>query len=158
MADVFTREKRSEVMSKIRGRGNKDTEVVLAKLLRLRGITGWRRHQLLFGKPDFSFREHKLAVFVDGCFWHLCPKHSNLPVNNRTFWNGKLTANKLRDRLVTLTLRKKGWRVIRIWEHDLTGRPERCVNRIATALERVHQQPHENSGAGLKETASIHLR
>src|ERR1700676_1355268 len=106
-------------MSKIRGRGNKETEIVLAKLFRKHRITGWRRHQPIFGKPDFIFRRQRLAVFVDGCFWHGCPRHSNLPVNNRSFWRKKPAANQARDRLVTRTLRRLGWRVVRIWEHEL---------------------------------------
>ena len=77
MPDVFTKAKRSEVMSRIRGRGNKDTELALAKLLRRHRITGWRRNQPVFGKPDFVFPKLKLAVFVDGCFWHGCPKHAS---------------------------------------------------------------------------------
>src|SRR5688500_1907499 len=83
MPDVFTPAKRSHVMSRIRGRGNKDTELALAALLRRNGIAGWRRHQPVFGKPDFVFPKLRLAIFVDGCFWHCCPGHSNLPVNNR---------------------------------------------------------------------------
>ena len=86
MADVFTKAKRSEVMSRIRGRGNKDTELALAKVMRTGGITGWRRNQKVFGKPDFVFRKARMAVFVDGCFWHACPKHSNMPASNRAFW------------------------------------------------------------------------
>ena len=68
MSDVFTKAKRSEVMSRIRGRGNKDTEMALAKLLRANRITGWRRNQPVFGKPDFVFQKFKLALFVDGFF------------------------------------------------------------------------------------------
>ena len=97
MPDVFTKRKRSEVMSRIRGRGNKATEVALAKLLRKHRITGWRRNQSVLGKPDFVFRRQQVAVFVDGCFWHACPKHSNMPANNRAFWKKKLTANKARQ-------------------------------------------------------------
>lgn len=119
MADVFTKAKRSEVMSRIRGSGNKGTEIALAKLFRKHGVTGWRRNQPLFGKPDFTFRRQQIVVFVDGCFWHVCPKHCSMPTNNREFWEKKLTANKERDRLVTQTLRKQGWHVIRVWEHDL---------------------------------------
>jgi len=136
MADVFTKAKRSAVMSRIRGRGNKDTEIALARLLRQNKITGWRRHLPIFGKPDFAFPKHKIAVFVDGCFWHGCPKHFSLPANNRAFWKRKLSANKLRDILVTRTLRSQGWRVLRIWEHEL-GRKntvELC-RRIFLALE-----------------------
>lgn len=133
MPDVFTKEKRSEVMSCIRGRGNKDTELALATIFRTAGITGWRRHQPVFGKPDFIIRKVRLAIFVDGCFWHGCPKHSNLPVNNRPFWRKKLTANQTRDRLVTRTLRKRGWRVLRIWEHELRN-PTRVLSRILRSL------------------------
>ena len=135
MADVFSKAKRSEVMSRIRGRGNKETELALAKLFRAARITGWRRHQNLFGRPDFTFRRQRVIVFVDGCFWHACPRHSNMPVNNRAFWLEKLSRNKARDRLVSRTLRKDGWHVLRIWEHDLR-KPTRAVSRIFAALSR----------------------
>lgn len=137
MADVFTKAKRSEVMSRIRGSGNKGTEIALAKLFRKHGVTGWRRNQPLFGKPDFTFRRQQIVVFVDGCFWHGCPKHCSMPANNREFWEKKLTANKERDRLVTQTLRKEGWRVIRVWEHDLSasGSLTSKLSRIFKALQ-----------------------
>ncbi len=134
MPDVFTKAKRSEVMSHIRGRGNKETEVVLAKLLRAHGITGWRRDDSLFGKPDFTFRLARVVIFVDGCFWHGCPKHSNVPANNRKFWQRKLAVNKARDRKVNRTLRKNGWRVIRIWGHDLPKRGDFWANKIKSLV------------------------
>jgi DNA mismatch endonuclease (patch repair protein) len=119
MPDVFTKAKRSEVMARIRGRGNKETELVLMRLFRTHGVIGWRRQHPVFERPDFVFVKARVAVFVDGCFWHGCPKHSNQPANNRAFWKRKLTANRRRDLLVNRTLRGKGWRVVRIWEHDL---------------------------------------
>src|SRR5476649_1384065 len=125
MADIFTKKKRSEVMSRIRGRGNKDTELALMRVFRLQCITGWRRNQSVFGKPDFVFPKLRLAVFVDGCFWHRCPKHSTIPKNNHAFWLRKLSANAMRDLLVTQTLRACGWRVLRIWEHELTKQHEK---------------------------------
>jgi len=75
----------------------------------------------------------KLAVFVDGCFWHSCPKHATKPANNAAFWRKKLSANKARDRRVTRTLRRLGWRVVRIWEHELRD-AERCVGKIRKNL------------------------
>jgi len=132
--DVFTKAKRSEVMSRIRGRGNKDTELALAKLLRRNKITGWRRHQPVFGKPDFIFPKSKLAVFVDGCFWHGCPKHGTQPKNNRAFWRRKLAMNKDRDRLVSRILRAYHWQVVRIWECSLQKHPQACLKRIFRAL------------------------
>ena len=135
MPDVFTKAKRSQVMSRIRAHGNRDTELALIRLFRLNHITGWRRHRPIFGKPDFVFPKLKLAVFVDGCFWHACPHHSTIPANNRAFWQSKLTANKRRDILVSRTLRKQGWQVLRIWEHDLKRRSEAILlRRLRRAL------------------------
>jgi DNA mismatch endonuclease Vsr len=121
MSDVFTTEKRSLVMSRIRGRGNRDTELRLIEIFRTGRITGWRRKSRLFGKPDFIFPRQRVAVFVDGCFWHCCPRpgHSKLPKNNALFWEQKLGKNVVRDRLVTRTLHNEGWAVLRLWEHEL---------------------------------------
>jgi DNA mismatch endonuclease, patch repair protein len=138
--DIFTKKKRSDVMSRIRGRGNKDTELALAKLFRRHKITGWRRNQKILGKPDFIFPKLKLALFVDGCFWHGCPKHGTQPRGNRVFWKNKFARNMARDVLVTRTLRRSGWRVLRIWEHDLhraTKRQNelRLIKRIQRFLQ-----------------------
>jgi DNA mismatch endonuclease, patch repair protein len=130
MADVFTKAKRSAVMSHIRGRGNRDTEQFLARLLRLNHITGWRRHLPLAGKPDFAFPKQKVAVFVDGCFWHGCPKCYTRPKTNQKFWDNKRETNMARDRRVARELRARGWKVIRIWEHALKKSPQACIARI----------------------------
>src|SRR5437588_375150 len=98
MPDVFTKAKRSELMSRVRGRGNKATELAMVAVLRRQGITGWCRHVPLFGNPDFAFPKHRLALFVDGCFWHGCPKHATIPASNRVFWKKKFARNRIRDR------------------------------------------------------------
>jgi DNA mismatch endonuclease (patch repair protein) len=86
-------------------------------------------------RPDFVFRKQRTVIFVDGCFWHGCPKHATKPKNNRAFWQRKLAANKTRDRVVTRTLRTQGWRVLRVWEHELAKKNEtQLVRRI---LERL---------------------
>jgi DNA mismatch endonuclease (patch repair protein) len=133
MPDVFTKKKRSEVMSRIKGKGNKDTELVMIQILRSHHISGWRRNQALFGKPDFVFLKQKVVLFVDGCFWHGCPKHSNMPKNNREFWETKLQRNKNRDKLVSKELRKMNWKVIRVWEHELSN-SDRVVKRLLEVL------------------------
>src|SRR5580658_526412 len=112
MPDVFTPAKRSEVMSRIRGKGNRDTELRLIQIFRTHKITGWRRNHALFGKPDFVFRKARVAVFVDGCFWHGCPIHGTQPKNNAAFWRKKIARNVERDREVFRFLGKKGWRVV----------------------------------------------
>jgi len=135
MSDVFTKTKRSEIMSRVRGRGNKTTELVAVKFFRRNRITGWRRHQSIFGNPDFIFPKLRLAVFVDGCFWHGCPKHATQPASNCAFWRKKLARNKTRDRLVMKTLRASGWKVLRIWQHELKRNNEvRLLARIQRHL------------------------
>src|SRR5262245_16035140 len=134
MSDVLTKKKRSQVMARIRARGNKVTELVLVRLLRFHKLTGWRRHACLPGKPDFTFYQQRLTVFVDGCFWHGCEKHCRMPTSNQSYWQPKIARNKTRDKAITTTLRKRGWRVLRIWEHELAARPEQCVNRIKRYL------------------------
>ena len=146
MADVFTKAKRSDMMSRIRIRGNKDTELALVALLRANQISGWRRHfeirkaeskkQKFKVRPDFAFRKYRTVIFVDGCFWHGCPKHATKPKNNRAFWRKKLAANKARDRLVNRALRRTGWRVLRVWEHELAKKNEaKLVRKIQKALD-----------------------
>ena len=85
-------------------------------------------------KPNFVFRAHRLAVFVDGCFWHGCPLHATSPKTNAAFWQKKISANRTRDRLVTRTLGTLGWRVLRIWQHELKRADER---RLHTRLHRA---------------------
>ena len=135
MPDVFTKAKRSEVMSLIRGKGNKRTEGVLVRIFKELGITGWRRHLKLPGKPDFTFRKQRLTVFVDGCFWHGCPKCYRAPKGNREFWETKIVRNRARDREVTRELKKRGWRVLRIAEHSLKKKVRiRLLSRIEKSL------------------------
>lgn len=148
MADLFTPEKRSAVMSGIRGAGNRNTELRLIALFRASQIAGWRRHQNVFGKPDFTFAKQRLAVFVDGCFWHRhggC-KFSYTPKSRLDFWLRKFSKNVARDRLVTRTLRKAGWRVVRIWECDLGPRRQhRVINQVRRMLEFVPIRAKQSS-------------
>lgn len=134
MTDFLTSAERSRVMSRVRGRGNRATELQLVRLFRDYKITGWRRNTPLFGKPDFVFPAIRIAVFVDGCFWHGCPKHASWPATNHAFWRKKLEGNLTRDRLVNDTLRAKGWRVIRVWQHELAKNNK---GRLVTRLENA---------------------
>jgi DNA mismatch endonuclease (patch repair protein) len=135
MADIMTTLQRSALMARIRGRRNESTELTLAKLLRAARISGWRRHPAIVGRPDFIFPREKVAVFVDGCFWHGCPKHFKAPQARAEFWRDKISGNKRRDARVNAVLRKLGWQVIRIWEHSLTRRhAARSVLRIGVAV------------------------
>ena len=151
MSDIFTKAKRSAVMALIRSRGNRATELRMIALFRAHGITGWRRHGTLrveVGRMkdegrrrsvsvDFVFRSERVCVFVDGCFWHACPRHATRPAGNGAFWKAKLDRNAARDRSVTRWLRKAGWAVLRVWEHDLAVKHwPRIARRVARALGR----------------------
>jgi len=160
MTDVFTPEHRSRVMAAIRGRGNKSTEIAVASILRQEGITGWRRHLSIklampsrrqatasskarseSVRPDFVFREKKVVLFVDGCFWHKCPRHFKEPSNNAEFWLRKIASNIERDQRVKAALRRAGWNVVRVWEHELTV-PRAVVRRLRRWLSKSH--PDQN--------------
>jgi DNA mismatch endonuclease (patch repair protein) len=105
-------------------------------------ITGWRRKQNIFGKPDFIFKNRRIAIFIDGCFWHGCGFHGNIPKTNKTFWKNKIEANKKRDRLVTRILCKQGWKVMRIREHQLNKKTKR--NLMASLYKSIMEKPYEN--------------
>jgi DNA mismatch endonuclease (patch repair protein) len=134
MADIWSKQKRSKVMSLIRSRGNKATELRLIEIFREFHITGWRRNQPLFGKPDFTFRRERVVVFVDGCFWHGCPKCYKRPSSNQEFWDTKIDNNRKRDRRVSRELRREGWKVVRIWQHQL-NKSAVVAKRVIRALE-----------------------
>jgi DNA mismatch endonuclease, patch repair protein len=142
MADTLTPAARSRLMSAVRGHGNRSTELRLIAAFCLAGITGWRRRRSLPGKPDFVFREERVAIFVDGCFWHGCPSHYRSPKSRRTFWATKVTRNRIRDQQVNRLLRTAGWNVIRIWEHQLKpSHIQRVVSRIRRVLNRAPVRP-----------------
>jgi DNA mismatch endonuclease (patch repair protein) len=135
VVDFLTKQKRSMLMSRIRSHGNAATELRFIRLLKDSGITGWRRRHPLQGKPDFVFLKFRLAVFVDGCFWHGCPRCYSEPKTNRSFWRQKIAANRNRALVVNRTLRKSDWRVLRVWQHELKKRNEqRLLHRIQQAL------------------------
>ncbi len=106
-------------MSRIRSNGNCTTELRFIDMLRKHKITKWRRNYKLHGRPDFVFAYCKLAVFIDGDFWHGNPKKLRVPKSNRAYWIKKIVGNRARDREVNKALKKMGWRVVRFWESTL---------------------------------------
>ena len=116
MVDVFSRKQRSFVMRSVKGSGNKSTEMELIRLFRAFKLTGWRRNYGLPGKPDFVFPARKIAVFADGCFWHGHDCRNVTPSQNADYWLQKIARNMRRDASITMELKKRGWKVYRIWE------------------------------------------
>lgn len=115
MVDTLTAQQRSYNMSRIRSRDTKPELLVREAFKRLR----LRYHPKMEGSPDFASKKHRIAVFIDGCFWHGCKKCYREPETNRKFWREKIRRNRKRDAEVTSRLVSGGWDVVRIWEHEL---------------------------------------
>lgn len=136
MADNMTPPQRSHTMSKIRSTGNLTTELRFLRLLRLEGIAGWRRRVDLPGRPDLVFRKQRVVVFLDGCFWHGCPRCYAPPQSNVEYWTPKIAGNVARDKRIGAELRSAEWTVVRIWEHSIRKQPSRALRRLQSALSK----------------------
>ena len=119
MADVFSNKKRSEIMKKVHSKNNRSTELKLIKIFNENHIIGWRRNYPVKGHPDFVFLDKKIAVFVDGCFWHGHDCRNTRPSENAEYWQKKQERNIKHDKEVTARFENRGWTVIRIWECEL---------------------------------------
>lgn len=137
--DLKSKKQRSFNMSQIRSRNTKP-ELRLRKILYASGIKGYRISYDLPGKPDIVFPGKKVAVFVDGCQWHKCPRHFVRPKSNVVFWDKKLSGNVARDTRINKELRTKGWRILRVWEHELKNKDlNKHTSRIVEKLKQVFQ-------------------
>ena len=122
---------RSKMMGAVKGQGNKSTEVRLRLALVRSKIKGWKIHPKgITGNPDFYFPANRLAVFVDGCFWHGCPECGHIPKNNEAFWETKIGRNQQRDIRNTQELNLEGTSVLRFWEHELKRDIQKCIDSI----------------------------
>lgn len=127
---------RSELMSRIRSSGNVTTEFKMVTLLRDAHLRGWRRHVNLLGKPDFAWPLEKLAMFIDGCFWHGHNCRNLTPKKNVVAWIAKIERTKQRDRRNSRELRRCGWKVMRVWECKLKKEPNNVIKRIERLLAK----------------------
>jgi len=131
VADVFAAEKRSEIMRQVKSKKNKSTELRLIEVFKENGITGWRRNYAVKGHPDFVFPKQKIAVFVDGCFWHGHDCRNTRPADHQDYWQKKRERNIKHDQEITAMFEARGWTVLRIWECELKKKNE------ATLKERL---------------------
>lgn len=137
MADIFTPEKRSWIMSRIRSTNTK-IDLEMKKILTKNKI----KHLMypkMFGNPDFIIERKRIAVFCDGDFWHGY-KYDEKKKPSKEFWRDKIENNMKRDVRITRKLRKDGWSVLRFWEHDIEKRPEVCINRIKRKINRKRKK------------------
>jgi len=121
-------------MRRVRSRDT-SPELALRSALHRRGLRYSLRRRLP-GSPDVIFTGAHVAVFVDGCFWHGCPEHCRRPSSNRAYWTAKIDRNMARDRRVDAELRASGWRVVRLWEHEVRASPARCAARVERIVRR----------------------
>lgn len=133
--DKVSPEIRSRVMARVRSQRNQSTEWRLRASLIRAGIRGWKLNPSdIRGKPDFAFRGERVLIFVDGCYWHGCPKCYRRPSSHVEYWDAKVARNRSRDAKTTAQLKREGWRVLRIWEHQLTA-VDSVLKKIGTALQ-----------------------
>ena len=124
MADVFDKSKRSDIMKRVHAKGNKTTELKLISLFNSYGIRGWRRGYPVVGHPDFVFLDRRIAVFVDGCFWHGHDCRNTRPKDNEEYWSDKRRRNIEHDNQINNRFQERGWTVIRVWECELKKKNE----------------------------------
>ncbi|MBR5410517.1 MAG: DNA mismatch endonuclease Vsr [Clostridia bacterium] len=137
MADIFSKEKRSSVMARVKASGNKTTELKLIEYFSANNITGWRRNYKVKGHPDFVFLDRKIAIFVDGCFWHGHDCRNTRPADNADYWNKKREKNIQHDKEITALFERRGWTVIRIWECELKKKNlDILVSKLSFLLEK----------------------
>ena len=140
MADVFSKSKRSEIMKSVKSYGNKSTEAKLIVYFKEEGITGWRRNYKVKGHPDFVFLDKKIAVFVDGCFWHGHDCRNTRPKDNSEYWEKKREKNIAHDAAVNTTFINRGWHVIRVWECELMKKNRSILESKLVNLKKLHNK------------------
>lgn len=133
MADNLSKDKRSRVMASIKGK-NTRPELLVRKMLWTSGIR-YRTHDgTIFGRPDISNKKRKVAVFIDGCFWHGCSQCYKEPTSNVEYWKEKICRNKDRRRKVMSELGAKNWHVLEFWEHEVLADPRSVARQISGAF------------------------
>lgn len=138
MSDVFNERMRSSIMRAVKSKNPKSTELALIKLFKENHIIGWRHSYSVKGHPDFVFLEKRIAIFVDGCFWHGHDCRNTRPADNSEYWAQKRARNMQHDKEITQLFKRRGWTVIRIWECELRKKNiAQTLQRIMTALEKT---------------------
>ncbi|MED4582506.1 very short patch repair endonuclease [Brevibacillus choshinensis] len=135
MADMFTKEQRSKNMKAIRSKGSTLERKVTHELWR-RGYRFRKNVRKLLGNPDIAIQKYQIVIFIDSCFWHSCPVHGNSPTSNVGYWEKKLNRNVERDIEVTNSYLKKGWKILRVWEHEVKNDFEGALKKIANFIDQ----------------------
>ena len=143
MTDIVSPAERARIMSKIRSRGNKSTELRLIALLKEMGVKGWRRGYPVKGKPDFVFLNYKIAIFTDGCFWHGHGCRVAKPQTRSDYWTKKISRNMERDKKVTKMFESRGWLVIRVWECEFRHKAAEARKKLGWLRALLDESPQD---------------
>lgn len=134
MPDKFSKEKRSEIMSRINSKNTK-AEIIVFRELRKRGIYFQKHYKRIEGNPDIALPRKKKAVFIDGDFWHGYDYEKLISRLPKEYWKEKIIRNVERDKKYTLSLKNKGWQVLRVWEHEVKKDFDNTIEKIITFLK-----------------------
>ncbi|WP_410989180.1 very short patch repair endonuclease [Bacillus cereus] len=137
MADKITREQRTQNMKAIKSQSNLENSV--SKAIWNKGFR-FRKNSKLFGKPDIAIKKYKVVIFIDSCFWHVCPEHGNIPKSNQDYWLKKLARNQERDKEVNDYYRQSSWHILRIWEHELKKNFDKTIEKIVSFINEAKQR------------------
>lgn len=132
MADIMSKEQRRKNMQAIKSKSK--LEDTVSKHLWKRGIRFRKNVKGLFGTPDIAIKKYKVVIFIDSCFWHVCPIHGNMPKSNVIFWTAKLERNQERDKEVTAYYIQNGWTILRIWEHEIKENIDTVIDTIVDTI------------------------
>ncbi|RST77279.1 very short patch repair endonuclease [Siminovitchia acidinfaciens] len=133
MTDIMSKEQRSRTMSKIRAKSK--LEDLFASALWKRGLRFRRNVKSLKGTPDIAIKKYKIVIFVDSCFWHVCPEHFKRPKSNQEFWDEKFKRNVERDAEITSYYIERNWHIKRIWEHEIRQNLEKTVDETVRFID-----------------------
>jgi len=133
MTDTVSKNKRSEIMSKVKSKDSK-IEIEFRTVIWKAGFRYRKNPKGYFGKPDLVFKKHKTVIFIDSCFWHGCKKHCRIPATNKKYWINKIERNKERDKEVNKYYKKSDWKIIRVWEHEIEKDLKRVIKKIVHFL------------------------
>jgi DNA mismatch endonuclease, patch repair protein len=135
VTDNLTKEQRRKNMQAIKSQSKLENKVT--RELWKQGIRFRKNVKSLPGKPDIAIKKYKLVIFIDSCFWHVCPLHGNMPKSNEEYWLKKLNRNQARDKEVNKYYKENGWEILRVWEHELKEDLQITIDKMKAFIEKV---------------------
>lgn len=137
--DTVSKQKRSEIMSHVKSKDSK-IETLFRKELWQSGFRYRKNSSKYFGKPDIVLPKYKTAIFIDSCFWHGCKKHCRIPTARKKYWTEKIARNAERDKEVSRHYKKLGWKIFRVWEHEMSKNLNKMLKKIYSDINKQYER------------------